>query len=141
METDRRLGQRHHPMGQCWEDTMQNRLQAQRSEWIETFRSRTHLDLLPRWQLLEAPERGPALHDRWGQTHRPDWAARGLLTWPRGGIWRRLTLNLPCPEPWRLIGGGRERLVGSEMCIRDRPPSIVQRRPSLRGFQQLPSRQ
>ncbi len=90
---------------------MQNRLQAQRSEWIETFRSRTHLDLLPRWQVLEAPERGLALHDRWGQIHRPDWAARGLLTWPRGGIWRRLTLHLPCPEPWRLIGGGRERLV------------------------------
>ena len=90
---------------------MQNRLLAQRSEWIETFRSRTRLDLLPRWHALDAPEQGAALHDPWGQMHRPDWVARGLLAWPRGGVWRRLTLHLPCPQPWRLISGGRERLV------------------------------
>lgn len=111
METDRRLGQRHHPMGQCLEDTMQNRLQARRSEWIETFRSRTRLDLLPRWQVDDDPEGGAALHDPWGKTHRPDWAERGLLIWPRGGIWRRLSLHLVCPEPWCSIRGGRERLV------------------------------
>ena len=63
METDRRLGQRHHPMGPRLEDTMQNRLQARRSEWIETFRSRARLDLLPEWTCMDAPERGAALED------------------------------------------------------------------------------
>ena len=111
METDRRLGQRHHPMGQCLEDTMQNRLQARRSEWIETFRSRARLDLLPEWTCMDAPERGAALEDPWAEIHRPDWAERGLLSWPRGGIWKRLRLQLSCPEPWRRSASGQERLV------------------------------
>ena len=111
METDRRLGQRHHLMGQCLLDTMQNRLQARRSEWIETFRSRSRLDLLPQWRRMEDPGRGPALDDPWGQMHRPDWVKRGLLIWPRGGLWRRLTLQLICPQAWRTGEQCRERLV------------------------------
>jgi len=111
METDRRLGQRHHPMGQSLENTMQTRLQARRLAWIETFRCRTRLDLLDRWVQREAPERGPALADPWGQKHRPDWVARGLLVWPRGGVWRRLSLNLVCPEAWRDGQASRARLV------------------------------
>ena len=90
---------------------MQNRLQARRSEWIETFRSRARLDLLPQWSCMDAPERGSALADPWAQIHRPDWAERGLLSWPRGGIWKRLRLQLPCPEAWCHSACGRERLV------------------------------
>ena len=111
METDRRLGQRHHPMGQCLEDTMQKRLQARRSEWIETFRSRSRLDLLPQWRCLSDPESGSALADPWGQIHRPDWAERGLLIWPRGGLWKRLVLRLVCPTSWTADGAAQERLV------------------------------
>ena len=92
---------------------MQNRLQARRSEWIETFRSRSRLELLPQWRALEAPEAGSALKDPWGQIHRPDWAERGLLIWPRGGIWKRLQLRLPCPTAWKGGGESNERLVMS----------------------------
>ena len=90
---------------------MQNRLQARRSEWIETFRSRSRLDLLPQWRCLDAPEQGSALSDPWGQIHRPDWAERGLLSWPRGGVWKRLTLTLRCPRHWCGESSGLERLV------------------------------
>ncbi|MGC6482524.1 MAG: alpha-mannosidase [Synechococcus sp.] len=111
METDRRLGQRHHLMGQCLEDTMQNRLQTRRSAWIETFRSRSRLDLLPEWSCIDAPELAAALDNDWAKIHRPDWAERGLLSWPRGGLWKRLRLRLLCPEPWRRSASGQERLV------------------------------
>ena len=70
--------------------------------WIETFQAQTRLDLLPLWEC-----RGPdgtavaALADPWGAAQRPDWHARGLLSWPRGGRWQRLRLQLPCPPAWR----------------------------------------
>ena len=60
---------------------------------------------------MDAPERGAALEDPWAEIHRPDWAERGLLSWPRGGIWKRLRLQLSCPEPWRRSASGQERLV------------------------------
>jgi len=40
----------------------------------------------------------------WGARHRPDWAARGLIIWPRGGQWCHLRLSLACPEDWRSLG-------------------------------------
>lgn len=46
----------------------------------------------------------PALQHPWAACHRPDWAARGLIVWPRGGQWCRLRLSLACPEPWRPLG-------------------------------------
>jgi len=45
-----------------------------------------------------------ALHHPWASRHRPDWAARGLVVWPRGGQWCHLRLPLSCPEPWRQLG-------------------------------------
>ncbi|MFZ9849618.1 MAG: alpha-mannosidase, partial [Vulcanococcus sp.] len=70
--------------------------------WIETFQAQTHLDLLPLWLTPDAGgDLQPALADPWGARHRPDWHARGLLIWPRGGRWRRLRLHLPCPPAWR----------------------------------------
>jgi len=65
--------------------------------WIETFASRQQHDLLP---LLLRPDGSPGLHHHWGQQHRPDWDARGLLIWPRGGQSLRLTHQLPWPKDW-----------------------------------------
>ena len=81
--------------------------------WIETFQAQTRLDLLPLWT-LEAPDGTamPALADPWGARHRPDWHARGLLIWPRGGGWLRLRLRLHCPPAWRQQHqAGQARLV------------------------------
>ena len=71
------------------------------------------LDLQLLWQ-AEQPGggSGPALGGEWGLRHRPDWAARGLIIWPRGGQWCRLRLRCLCPELWRpLAAGARARLV------------------------------
>ncbi len=76
---------------------------------IETFQSRSRpsrarWDLQPLWSCHQSDGvPGPALDDPWGARHRPDWAARGLLIWPRGGQWRELTLRLACPEAWRQL--------------------------------------
>ena len=65
--------------------------------WIETFASRQQHDLLPR---LQRSDGSPGLHHPWGQRHRPDWEARGLLIWPRGGQSLRLRHQLSWPEAW-----------------------------------------
>ncbi len=101
-------------------------------ERIETFPSccagQSWLDLQPLWRLGTAatgpaaawtipggPDPAPrsdavrALEHPWGARHRPDWAARGLIIWPRGGVWRRLLLSCACPEAWRLLGPGVAR--------------------------------
>ena len=73
---------------------------------------RASWDLLPLWQ-CEQPDGGvgAALTHPWGARHRPDWYRRGLVIWPRGGQWHRLTLQLACPEAWRsLAGEARARL-------------------------------
>ncbi|TVS04990.1 MAG: alpha-mannosidase [Cyanobium sp. PLM2.Bin73] len=44
-----------------------------------------------------------ALDHPWGARHRPDWHARGLVIWPRGGQWCQLRLRLPCPPAWRQL--------------------------------------
>ena len=80
---------------------MQTPLQARRLAWIETFRRRSRLELLDRWVRLDRPDKGPALADPWCRNHRPDWHARGLLAWPRGGLWCRLQQEVFCPEAWR----------------------------------------
>jgi alpha-mannosidase len=50
-----------------------------------------------------------ALADPWGAIHRPDWRARGLLIWPRGGRWRVLRLELPFPPDWSHLQGAQAR--------------------------------
>ncbi len=66
---------------------------------------RAALDLQPLWQARQpGGELGSALAHPWGPVHRPDWVARGLIVWPRGGQWRHLTLRLVCPEAWRCLG-------------------------------------
>ncbi|MCX5946092.1 MAG: alpha-mannosidase [Cyanobacteria bacterium] len=72
--------------------------------WIETFQSRTRRDLQARW-LAPGPAGAlqPAIENPWGASQRPDWFARGLLTWPRGGQWLRLSLQLECPPDWRQL--------------------------------------
>ena len=85
-------------------------LQARRTAWIETFRSRTRRDLRPAWRRCGTPERQRFVEDSWGATHRPDWAERGLLIWPRGRQWLRLEQRLHWPEEWRDGDGSRVRL-------------------------------
>jgi len=87
---------------------------------IETFQSRLPLDptldLQPLWLSPQGASGSlPALEDPWGALHRPDWAARRLIIWPRGGQWRQLRLTLVCPEPWRRLGP--ERAV-ARLCLR-----------------------
>ncbi|MEB3265591.1 MAG: glycoside hydrolase family 38 C-terminal domain-containing protein [Cyanobacteriota bacterium] len=80
---------------------------------IETFQGPSSLDLQPLWLQDRGPA-GPAvaLDDPWGQHHRPDWAARGLIVWPRGGGWRVLRLALELPAAWLpLAGVARVRLA------------------------------
>jgi len=79
---------------------MEKPLQASGSEWIETFRCRSRCDLLPKWWRHGDRERHSVLADPWGRLHRPDWAERGLLIWPRGGQWLHLEQNLVCPSSW-----------------------------------------
>ncbi|MFM7269630.1 MAG: alpha-mannosidase, partial [Cyanobium sp.] len=62
---------------------------------------RSPLDLLGLWHCQgPAGDSVAALADPWGRLHRPDWHARGLLIWPRGGQWRRLHLRLVLPAAW-----------------------------------------
>lgn len=70
--------------------------------WIETFQAQSRLDLRPLWRSV-SPDGGEdlALLDPWGAAHRPDWNARGLVIWPRGGRWLRLRLELRCPPAWQ----------------------------------------
>ena len=56
-----------------------------------------------------------ALHHPWASRHRPDWAARGLVVWPRGGQWCHLQLSLRCPDPWRALG---PRVVKARLALR-----------------------
>ncbi|WP_216902075.1 glycoside hydrolase family 38 C-terminal domain-containing protein [Synechococcus sp. CCY 9618] len=74
-------------------------------------------DLQPRWQRVQ-PGGGAvaALGAAWGLSHRPDWAARGLIIWPRGGQWCHLRLRCLCPQEWLPLapaagGAARARLV------------------------------
>jgi alpha-mannosidase len=75
---------------------------------------RPPLELLGLWR-CPGPDGVPiaALADPWGQRHRPDWHARGLLIWPRGGLRRTLTLRLSLPDDWRHLSPdlARARLV------------------------------
>ena len=65
--------------------------------WIETFSARQQHDLLPQ---LQRPDGSPALHHHWGQRNRPDWDARGLVIWPRGGQRLHLSHSLHWPQAW-----------------------------------------
>ncbi|MGB5136723.1 MAG: alpha-mannosidase, partial [Prochlorococcaceae cyanobacterium] len=77
----------------------------------------------------------PALEHPWGARHRPDWHARGLVIWPRGGQWRCLTLSLPCPPPWQELQRPRPR-VQARLALRwwaDRMELVVDGEPVHAG--------
>ena len=110
METDRRLCLRQHPMGHDSGPRGEAPLEPGRTAWIETFRSRSRLDLRAHWRRWGgAPNECFALED-WGRIHRPDWASRGLLIWPRGRQWLRLGLDLAWPAEWDGSEATRARL-------------------------------
>ena len=90
---------------------MQPPLQPRRLAWIETFRSRSRLDLLSSWHRCGDSHRHSVLEEPWGALHRPDWAKRGLLIWPRGGVWLRIEQTITWPEQWEHSQDCRERLV------------------------------
>ena len=70
----------------------------------------TRLDLQPLWQRpLPDGTIAAALHHPWGPSHRPDWAQRGLIIWPRGGQGCTLRLRLACPADWRARWAGQAR--------------------------------
>ncbi len=77
--------------------------------WIETFSAEREMDLLPH---LRRQDGQLGLHHPWGARHRPDWEARGLLIWPRGGQTVTLSHQLQCPARWQQRGNrGRARLA------------------------------
>ena len=90
-----------------------NTSQAVRSEWIETFRSRSRLDLKQQWRRFGLPESPPFHEESWGRENRPDWADRGLLIWPRGRQWLRLEQQLVWPAAWAELRSSHARLVMS----------------------------
>jgi alpha-mannosidase len=67
------------------------------------------LDLQPLWHAAGPAGGMPALADPWAPRHRPDWAARGLIVWPRGGAERILRQRCLCPDPWRRLGSSQAR--------------------------------
>ena len=81
---------------------MPKALEAVLRPWIETFQSRSRLDLQSLWGCFQPDGSwGSALDHPWGARHRPDWAARGLIISARGGHWQHLRLTLRCPPAWR----------------------------------------
>jgi alpha-mannosidase len=68
------------------------------------------LDLQPLWR-SPGPDGSPApaLKHPWGPENRPDWTARGLIVWPRGGQDLTLRLISSCPAAWRALGPGSAR--------------------------------
>ena len=95
--------QRHHLMGQGWEITMQAPLQARRLAWIETFRRRSRVDLLSFWHRQGDRQQRAVVQEPWGATNRPDWAERGLLIWPRGGVWLQIEQTITCLSTGALV--------------------------------------
>ena len=84
--------------------------QARRSEWIETFRSRSRCDLRSGWHRVGVPKDQFFVAEPWGREHRPDWVERGLLVWPRGRQWLRLEQRLTWPAAWDVVRNSRARL-------------------------------
>ncbi|WP_370586840.1 alpha-mannosidase [Synechococcus sp. PROS-7-1] len=90
---------------------MQDPLQPRRLAWIETFRCRSRLDLLPKWHRCGDHQQRSVLTEPWGAIHRPDWAERGLLIWPRGGVWLDIEQVIRWPSHWLQSSNQQERLV------------------------------
>ena len=86
-------------------------LQAQGSAWIETFRRRSRRDLRAGWHRCGDADGASFLDEPWGRDHRPDWAERGLLVWPRGRQWLRLEQHLHWPKDWSITAASRARLA------------------------------
>ena len=85
--------------------------QARRSEWIETFRRRSRRDLRAGWCRSDREQASPFVLESWGREHRPDWAERGLLIWPRGRQWLRLEQTLRWPDDWTASPASQARLL------------------------------
>ena len=98
-------------MGHDRVKTEQDALQTRRSEWIETFRRRSRCDLRASWYRCDDPSHTRFIDDPWGREHRPDWAERGLLIWPRGRQWLRLEQELRWPEHWDAGPANQARLA------------------------------
>ena len=81
-----------------------------RTAWIETFRSRSRRDLRAYWRRWGASPAECFALETWGRIHRPDWASRGLLIWPRGRQWLRLELDLAWPAEWDGLEATQARL-------------------------------
>ena len=97
-------------MGHDRETTGQPPLEAARSAWIETFRSRSRRDLRRSWTRSGTSVADLFVDEPWGAKHRPDWAERGLLIWPRGRQWLRLEHWLAVPDDWRELRHSTVRL-------------------------------
>ncbi len=68
------------------------------------------LELQPLWERSFPDGRqGSAQRHPWASRHRPDWAARGHIVWPRGGQWCVLQVSLACPDSWRELGPTQAR--------------------------------
>lgn len=75
----------------------------------------TRLDLQPLWQPQPPrPDGASALETPWGRLHRPDWAERGLIIWPRGGQLQRLHWRLERPAAWSDLAGS----AVARLCLR-----------------------
>ena len=90
---------------------MQEKLKPHRLGWIEMFRSRSRVDLKPLWHRISDPDQSSFLAESCRQNHRPDWVQRGLLVWPRGGVWLRLEQKLSWPQDWRDFRSSALRIV------------------------------
>ena len=84
---------------------MKGALEPRLEGWIETFAPLRELDLLPLWRRADGSQ---ALNHPWGQRHRPDWAARGLVIWPRGGQTLRLSHRPPTAPTVSVISASRQ---------------------------------
>ena len=89
---------------------MQAPPQARRLAWIETFRRRSRVDLLSFWHRHGDRQQRAVVREPWGQSNRPDWAERGLLIWPRGGVWLQIEQRITWPEHWSACPDSCERL-------------------------------
>ncbi|MEO1002251.1 MAG: glycoside hydrolase family 38 C-terminal domain-containing protein [Cyanobacteria bacterium J06638_7] len=90
---------------------------AGQSHQFETFGPAglegSRVDLQPLWRRADGngeSQRAAALDHPWGARHRPDWHARGLVIWPRGGQCCRLQLRLVCPPSWRALQQPHEQV-------------------------------
>ena len=97
-------------MGQDRVTSESDSLRAGRSGGLKRF-DVAHASICSLGRRSGPGDRPPHLGDAWGREHRPDWAARGLLIWPRGRGWIRLEQDLQWPKSWSRSPESRGRLA------------------------------